>query len=118
MDNNEPLQNLARPAGSVADNRTHDVIDRLVALYERPFGGKPRGRYRISMKLMCRIVGQRRVWPEQVEAIRRGLYERGYQLVDQETYFAIVSQQTFVSYRRVNEASIDAPPDATIAAGD
>ncbi len=82
------------------------VIERLVALYEQPFGGKKRGRYRISMKVMCRIFEQRRVWPEQREAIRRGLYERGYLLVDLETYFVVVSLQTFVSYRRVNEAGV------------
>jgi hypothetical protein len=107
MDQPHSAETIAPPAGSAAVDRWRTVTDRLVALYERPFGGKPRGRYRISMKLMCRIVGQRRVWPEQIEAIRRSLYERGYLLVDLETYFVIVSQQTFVSYRRLNEASID-----------
>jgi len=84
------------------------AVDTLITLYEAPFGGKPRGRYRISMKLMCRIFGQRRVWPEQIEEVRRRLYERGYLLIDMETYFAIVGQQTFVGYRRVNQASISA----------
>ena len=84
------------------------VVERLAALYEQPFGGKKRGRYRISMKLMCRIFKQRRVWPEQCEALRRGLYERGYLLVDLETYFVVVSLQTFANYRRVNEAGADA----------
>jgi len=83
-----------------------EVVERLIALYEQPFGGKQRGRYRISMKLMCRFFGQRRIWPEQTESVRRGLYEHGYLLVDLDTYFAVVSQQTFVNYRRVNEASI------------
>ena len=91
-----------------SDPTTANVVDRLVALYERPFGGKRRGRYRVSMKLLCGLFDQRRVWPEQIEAIRRGLYQRGYLLVDLETYFAVVSQQTFVSYRRVNEASLTA----------
>ena len=82
------------------------VVERLVTLYDHPFGGKPRGRYRVSMKLMCRLLNQRRVWPEQIEAIRRGLYETGYLLVDMESYFVVVSQRTFASYRRLNEASI------------
>ena len=85
-----------------------DVVEHLIVLYDESFGGKPRGRYRISMKLMCRLFRQRRLWSEQIEAIRRRLYERGYILVDLETYFAIVSHQTFVSYRRVNEAAIGA----------
>ena len=83
------------------------AVERLVALYEQPFGGKSRGRYRISMKLMCGIFGQRRVWPEQREPLRRELYERGYLLVDLETYFVIVSLQTFVNYRRVNKGGVE-----------
>ena len=105
-----------------------EVVERLVALYERPFGGKGRGRYRISMKLMRSLLGQRRVWPEQMEAIRRGLYDRGYLLVDMETYCIVVSQQTFASYRRVNDACLatvldapvsgDVPPDQEEQAAD
>ncbi len=83
-----------------------EVVDRLVALYDHSFGGKPRGRYRISMKLMRRMLNQRRLWPEQIEAIRRGLYETGYILIDLETYFVVVSQRTFANYRRLNEGSI------------
>ena len=88
------------------DQLYSEVVERLVALYERPFGGKRRGRYRISMKLMRSLLGQRRVWPEQLEAVQRGLYDRGYLLVDMETYCIIVSQQTFASYRRVNDACL------------
>jgi hypothetical protein len=88
------------------DYSNSDIVDRLVSLYDHSFGGKPRGRYRISMKLMCRIVNQRRLWPEQIEAIRRGLYETGHILIDLGTYFVVVNQRTFSSYRRLNEASI------------
>ncbi|MZR30658.1 hypothetical protein [Sneathiella litorea] len=97
------------------DYSNADVVDRLVSLYDHSFGGKPRGRYRISMKLMCRIVNQRRLWPEQVEAIRRGLYETGHILIDLGTYFVVVNQQTFSSYRRLNEASIATLEDALAA---
>ena len=86
--------------------RYAQVVEHLVALYEQPFGSKRRGRYRISMKLMRRLFGQRRLWPEQIETIRRALYDRGFLLVDMETYFIVVSQQTFSSYRRVNEFSL------------
>gem|GEM_PF-440869 len=88
------------------DYSNADVVDRLVALYDHAFGGKPRGRYRVSMKLMRRMLNQRRLWPEQIEAIRRGLYETGYILIDLESYFIVVHQRTFASYRRLNEASI------------
>lgn len=95
-----------------------DVRARLVALYEHPFAGKPRGRYRISMKLMRQLFGVKRLWPEQIEALRRSLYEMGYLLIDLETYFIIVNQQTFASYRRANEsviaAAIDFPNGAVL----
>ena len=84
-----------------------DVVETLVALYNEGFGGKERGRFRISTKLVRRIFGQRRVWPEQIEAVRRALYERGFLFIDLETYFAIVGQQTFASYRRANETCIN-----------
>ena len=83
-----------------------EIAERLVALYEHPFGGKQRGRYRVSMKLMRWLFGQRRVWPEQIKALQRALYERGYVLIDLEAYFVIVSQNTFTNYRRVNDATI------------
>lgn len=97
------------------DSSVESIVDRLADLYERPFGGKPRGRYRVSMKLMCALFGQRRVWPDQTEALRRALYERGYVLVDLETYFVVVAVQTFASYRRVNEEGIGVPDPAKAA---
>lgn len=98
------------------------VAANLVTLYEEPFGGKRRGRYRIPIKLAQRLLRQKRIWPDQIEAIRRALYERGYVLHDMDSYWVIVSQKTFSSYRRVNEASLvkivgqldrsdDAPPE-------
>lgn len=85
---------------------TESIAADLVRLYEKPFGGKARGRFRIPIKLVRRMLDQKRIWPEQVEAIRRALYEHGYVLHDMESYWVVVSQRTFASYRRVNEASI------------
>jgi len=88
-----------------------DVIEalaqRLEQLYETPFAGKQRGRYRLSMKHLRRLTGQRRVYPEMIVALTRALYERGYILVDMESYFAVLSQRTFSSYRRVNDSTIE-----------
>tara|TARA_R110002012_G_scaffold61093_6_gene160271 strand:+ start:206 stop:493 length:288 start_codon:yes stop_codon:yes gene_type:complete len=69
------------------------------------------------MKLMCRLLNQRRVWPEQIEAIRRGLYETGNLLIEMDGYFVIVSLRTFASYRRLNEAAIATldEPDGPLA---
>ncbi len=88
-----------------------DAIDvlarRLAELYETAFAGKARGRYRLSMKHLRRLTGQRRVYPQTIAAVARALYERGYVLVDMETYFVVLNQRTFASYRRVNDAVIE-----------
>jgi len=85
-----------------------EIAKRLVALYDEPFGGKERGRFRISMKLVRTLFGARRVWPEEMEALRRALYEEGYILIDLESYCVVVSLQTFANYRRVNDSSVAA----------
>jgi hypothetical protein len=78
------------------------VAEKLAALYEASFGGKSRGRFRISMKLMCELAGRRRLYEDDRRAISRELFELGYVLIDMETYFAILSQRTLRSYRRAN----------------
>lgn len=80
------------------------VAQRLEELYETTFAGKARGRYRLSMKHFRLLIGCRRIYPETILAVTRALYERGYVLVDMETYFVVLSQRTFSSYRRVNDA--------------
>jgi len=83
------------------------LAERLEQLYETAFAGKPRGRYRLSMKHFRLLTGCRRVYPETILAVARALYERGYVLVDMETYFVVLSQRTFSSYRRVNDAVLE-----------
>lgn len=93
------------------DNSQLDMIEavaqRLAELYETPFAGKKRGRYRLSMKHLRRLTGQRRIYPDLLVGLGRALYERGYVLIDMESYFAILSQRTFSSYRRVNDSAIE-----------
>ena len=75
-------------------------------LYERPFGGKTRGRYRISMRNMRQLVGVKRLYAADVTALTHALYETGFSMIDMETYFVILSHRTFSSYRRLNDDSI------------
>lgn len=93
------------------------LAEELVELYDQPFGGKTRGRFRVSMKLLGGMLGKSRVWPEEVEAIGRALYERGYVSIDMSSYLVVLSQKTFANYRRVNAAALEGParkdqPDA------
>lgn len=79
-----------------------DVAKRMVALYEVPFAGKERGRFRISMKLLRDMTGRRRLYEDDIRAIGRELLELGYVLIDMETYFCVLHQRTLANYRRVN----------------
>ena len=81
--------------------------DRLAELYGNSFGGKPSGRYRIPAKLVRQLMGRRRIYTEDIENLRRALYERGYVLIDLDTYFAVVSISTFTNYRRANADCVE-----------
>ena len=79
------------------------AADRLAALYDQAFGGKPNGRYRIPAKLVRRIAGRRRFYEDDVRDLTRALFERGFVLIDMDGFFVVMSMNTFVNYRRANE---------------
>lgn len=83
-----------------------EIAQSLSEIYEQGFGGKPRGRYRISMKHMRTLTGRRRVTPDVVQAIATELFEMGYVLIDLETFFVVLAQRTFSSYRRVSDSTV------------
>ena len=83
------------------------AADKLSQLYEIPFGGKKSGRYRISAKLVREILGRRRIYEDDVAKLSRTLLEKGYVLVDMDSFFVILSANTFVNYRRVNEDCVE-----------
>lgn len=89
-----------------ADER--EIAAHLARLYEQEFGGKPRGRYRIAMKHLKALTGRRRVPAETIAGIAEELFELGYVLIDQETFFVVLAQRTFSSYRRVSDSCIAA----------
>jgi len=85
------------------------TVDKLVALYDRPFGGagKTGGRYRIPAKLVRQIAGRRRLYEDDVRDLARAMLERGYVLIDLDSFFVVTSTSTFVNYRRANEDCLE-----------
>ncbi len=83
------------------------VADRLSELYGLAFGGKELGRYRISAKLVRQLAGRRRLYEEDIRELSRGMLEREYILIDMESYFVVMSANTFTNYRRANEECLD-----------
>ncbi len=82
------------------------VADRLAELYNHAFGGKPKGRYRIAVKLVRHLAGRRRLYEDDIRELTRAMLERGYVLIDMDSFFVVMSVNTFVNYRRANEACI------------
>jgi len=85
----------------------NDVAARLADLYASPFGGKPSGRYRISAKLIRTLAGRRRLYEDDVRDLTRALAELGYILVDMDSFFVVLSANTFTNYRRANDDTIE-----------
>lgn len=90
----------------MSDQETVRVGGVLSALYEQRFGGKSRGKFRISVEYLRTLFNRRRVYPETVLELQRAMYEYGYALVDMERYFVVLSHKTFVSCRRVNDTCL------------
>jgi len=82
-----------------------DTIDAtaqtLANLYTQDFGGKRNGRYRCPRRYLADLLGRRRIYPDDITAVSRALLEKGYVLIDMETFFVVMSANAFVNYRRV-----------------
>lgn len=83
------------------------TADRLADLYGRAFAGKPSGRYRISGRLVRRLAERRRLYEDDVRDLTRLMLERGYILIDMDSFFVVMSASTFTNYRRANEDCIE-----------
>ncbi len=85
-----------------------DIADDLVALYHTQFANKKSGKYRISRKYFRDICGRRKLPDSFLNGISEEVFERGFVLVDVESFYVIFNQQLFRSYRRATEAAINA----------
>ncbi len=83
----------------------------LASLYMKSFGGKPSGRFRISAKQLREMTGRKRLYPDDIQILSRAMLEEGFILIDMDTFFVILSANTFVNYRR---ASAEALADRNI----
>ena len=88
------------------ENQIHVTVDRLCELYKEPFGGKPSGRFRISTKLVHQLMRRRRLYEDDVQRLTREMLERGFILINMESFFVVLSVNTFTNYRRANEETI------------
>ena len=83
------------------------AADQLAVLYSKAFGGKENGRYRISAKLVRDLAGRRRLYEDDIRELSRAMLERGFVLIDMDSFLVVMSANTFVNYRRANEESLE-----------
>ena len=80
----------------------------LARLYDTEFGGKASGRYRIPAKLLRDMMQKRRLYAEDITALARALFEQGYVLIDMDSFYVVMSANSFVNYRRVGKEALAA----------
>lgn len=91
------------PSGRLS---AREVATLLAELYGREFGGTRVGKYRISRKFLRQVTGRRRLTPEFIHEIGDELFEQGFVIVDLESFFAVLHQRLFNSYRRVTSTAV------------
>lgn len=84
-----------------------EIAQHLAGLYDKPFGGKANGRYRISPKMLRKIAERARLSDSFIKQLADELFELGFVLLDMESYYAVASARTFASYRRLGETSLE-----------
>ena len=83
-----------------------EIATRLAELYGQEFGGARTGKYRISRKFLRQLAGRRRLTPELIHEIGDELFEHGFVILDLESFFAVLHQRLFNSYRRVTSVAV------------
>lgn len=84
-----------------------EVAEELSAFYDQPFGGKPRGRFRVSPKMLRKIAKRQKLSDQYIRDLADELFELGFVLLDMETFYAVAGVRTFASYRRLGEGSFE-----------
>ena len=78
------------------------AASQLASLYNKSFGGKPSGRFRMSSKQVKELLGRKRVYESDIEQLKRATLEEGFVLIDMDSFFVLLSANAFVNYRRVS----------------
>lgn len=86
---------------------TEELAQTLARLFGERFGGAATGKFRISRKFLRQLAGRRKLSDEYLAALAEEMFEAGFVFVDCESYFIVLSQKQFTSYRRVTAAAVN-----------
>jgi hypothetical protein len=86
-------------------NESPESIAKSIAkIYEEAFGGKDRGRYKISRRNLRLLSGRKRLEDTTTAKIMDTLYNLGFIMVDLGDDFAVVEEGVMLNYRPVPKA--------------
>src|SRR5437016_7612539 len=102
---------MAKNDGGLAKPHGDKVANQLIAFYETEFGGKKRGKYRVSTKNMMRIAGRRALRDVFLDEVAGELLERGFLLLDMrdtdaKSAFAVIAIRATDGWRSLSKKTI------------
>lgn len=90
-----------------ATNRTTMVVECLENIISSDFGGKPKGRYRISRADLLMLSEKKTFNDEYIKKLQTKLQQEGLILIDLGAEFACLEEKPMTKYRKVTKAIIE-----------
>jgi hypothetical protein len=90
------------------------ICDILKEMYGQKFGGKEKGRYRISRSNLRKLMVINRLYDRDVEMIRDEMFQAGFTFLDHEDYFVVIESRTVGNYRRVTKKMVKYHTEETV----
>lgn len=84
-----------------------EVARKLAVFYDKSFGGKASGRYRISPKNLRSLMQRRRISDELVRSLADEMFELGFVFIDLESFYVVNNVRSYNNYRRLADVLID-----------
>jgi len=94
------------------------IVADIRAIYRETFGGKEKGRYKISRANFRLICGRKKLESVFLEKVVSAALEDGFVVVELGDYFCVIAEGTMLSYRPVPKLVAEkyAEPDFTFFA--
>lgn len=93
----------------MSENKTPEEMALLIKkIYELEFGGKSRGRFKISRSNFRQLSQRQRLEDSTIERIMDEALELGFIVTDLGDYFAVVDHKVMMNYRPVPKSVLKA----------
>lgn len=92
----------------MSENRSPELVAKLLKkIYELEFGGKTRGRYKISRPSFRQLSNRQRLEESTIDRITEEALELGLIVTDLGDYFAVVEHSVMMNYRPVPKSVLN-----------